>query len=125
MQGLSKLRNGVTWGVRESPPCKIPVMTQKHTPPAEIVITHPDELEVEISSGAMTRLAGVSQLLLAGQFLVFAVDRLRVRIRVQIADFGPLQPVAVAGRRFSQGAPFPDDFLIPLAHDSRDRCKKK
>lgn len=28
---------------------------------AEIRITHPDELEVEISSGAMTRLAGVSE----------------------------------------------------------------
>ena len=38
-------------------------MTHQHNSPAEIVITHPDELEVEISSGAMTRLAGVSEML--------------------------------------------------------------
>ena len=36
-------------------------MSHKHSSPAEIVITHPDDLEVEISSGAMTRLAGVSE----------------------------------------------------------------
>ena len=38
-------------------------MSHQHDPSAEIVITHPDNLEVEISSGPMTRLAGVSELL--------------------------------------------------------------
>ena len=38
-------------------------MTHEHTLASEIVITHPEDLEVEISSGAMTRLAGVSELL--------------------------------------------------------------
>ena len=39
------------------------LMSHQHGPPAEIVITHPENLEVEISSGSMTRLAGVSELL--------------------------------------------------------------
>ena len=36
-------------------------MSHQHSSLAEIVITHPDSLEVEVSSGAMTRLAGVSE----------------------------------------------------------------
>ena len=39
-------------------------MTHQHSSPAsEIVITRSDSLEVEINSGAMTRFAGVSELL--------------------------------------------------------------
>jgi uncharacterized RmlC-like cupin family protein len=38
-------------------------MTHQHTPAKEIVITKADNLEVEINSGAMNRLAGVSELL--------------------------------------------------------------
>jgi uncharacterized RmlC-like cupin family protein len=38
-------------------------MTHQHAPANEIVVTTKDNLEVEISSGAMTRFAGVSELL--------------------------------------------------------------
>ena len=38
-------------------------MSHQQSATSEIVITHPEDLEVEISSGAMTRLAGVSELL--------------------------------------------------------------
>ena len=38
-------------------------MTHEHGPANEIVITTADNLEMEVSSGLMTRLAGVSELL--------------------------------------------------------------
>ena len=38
-------------------------MTHAHSSADEIVITKSDNLEVEVNSGAMTRLAGVSELL--------------------------------------------------------------
>tara|TARA_B100000809_G_C14880395_1_gene438971 strand:+ start:272 stop:691 length:420 start_codon:yes stop_codon:yes gene_type:complete len=38
-------------------------MTYHHTPANSIVITKPKNLEVEVNSGAMNRLAGVSELL--------------------------------------------------------------
>jgi uncharacterized RmlC-like cupin family protein len=38
-------------------------MTHQHNSPSQIVVTKADRLEVEINSGAMTRFAGVSELL--------------------------------------------------------------
>jgi|TARA_B110000263_G_scaffold153421_1_gene133188 uncharacterized RmlC-like cupin family protein len=38
-------------------------MTHEHNSPSQIVVTKADRLEVEINSGAMTRFAGVSELL--------------------------------------------------------------
>ena len=38
-------------------------MTHHHSPANSIVITKPENLEVEVNSGAMNRLAGVSELL--------------------------------------------------------------
>jgi uncharacterized RmlC-like cupin family protein len=38
-------------------------MTHQHNSPIQIVVTKADRLEVEINSGAMTRFAGVSELL--------------------------------------------------------------
>ncbi|MBN4064897.1 cupin domain-containing protein [Dehalococcoides mccartyi] len=51
-QGLSRIRLG-----------KLLFMTHEHSSASQIVITKSDNLEVEVSSGPMNRLAGVSELL--------------------------------------------------------------
>jgi len=52
---------------------KLPPMTHQHSPAKEIVITKADNLEVEISSGAMNRLAGVSELLTGSSGIHMAI----------------------------------------------------
>ena len=48
-------------------------MSNQHNFAGEIVVTHPDSLEVEINSGAMTRLAGVSESLTGSTGIHLAV----------------------------------------------------
>ncbi len=48
-------------------------MSNQHNFASEIVVTHPDSLEVEINSGAMTRLAGVSESLTGSTGIHLAV----------------------------------------------------
>ncbi|MCH8116009.1 MAG: cupin domain-containing protein [Chloroflexi bacterium] len=48
-------------------------MSHQHSTPREIVITSADSLEVEINSGPMTRLAGVSELLTGSTGIHMAV----------------------------------------------------
>jgi len=46
-----------------TPSATLPHMINQNATPTKIVITRSDNLEVEVSSGAMTRLAGVSEML--------------------------------------------------------------
>ena len=70
-------------------------MTHEHITENKIIITKPENLEIEINSGAMNRLAGVSELLTGSTGIHMAIATFRQ------ADAPPPTTMSIVNQQFT------------------------